>query len=286
MMRAWKIGWTLVFFLAGSSHVAFAGPIKGGVVPKQSVARIATYVGDYEGQWDSEITDNVYDDISRYTLESPVMRLALDDRDRLTVTFFMDSVTAAKNEPLDLLGFGCRSQVGKLLTLEFASAPAGRDAFRQQMDASFDFDWGNCPARVYAVASNDLLLSLTQNTADHEYVATLRLLRNASSDNKVYAVSDGTRREVKVRPKQGEGSLYHPVLEYCVMNEVGEVEQCFAQKSELKQYLVPFPFPGLSALWYTKKTPKLTIVKGKKLDYHEAVFSRSTVGLEAASPVR
>jgi hypothetical protein len=265
-----------VLSLFAAAPPALAGKVSGGVVPKQDVARIAQFLGDYEGQWDSEVTQNVYDDISRYTLESPVLRLALDGRNRLNVAFFMDTVAAANGEELDLLGFGCQSKAGRLLTLDFASAPAGRDEFRKQLDASFDFDWGRCPSRVHAVATNDLLLSLTQNTADHEYVATLRLLRNVASDNTVYAVSEGKRREVKIRPKQdGTGSLYHPELEYCVMNELGEIEACFAGKAELKRYLVPFPFPGMSALWYTKKTPTIEIVAGKKIEYHEAVFRRA-----------
>lgn len=269
-----KIRSQIVLLLLLGAIPAIAGTVNDGVVPKQYVARVAEFVGDYEGQWNSEVTDNVYDDISRYQLESPVMRLSLDDRHRLTVAFYMDTLAASKNEPLDLLGFGCESKVGPLLTLAFASAPAGRDEFRKQLDASFDFDWGRCPSRVLAVKSNDLLLSLSQNTADHEYVATLKLLRNASSDNKVYAVSDGKRREVKIRPKPG-GSLYHPEIEYCVMNELNEIEKCFAQKSELKTYLVPFPFPGMSAVWYTKRSPKIEIVEGKKLEYHEAVFRRA-----------
>jgi hypothetical protein len=202
------------------------------------------------------------------------MRLALDEHQRLTVEFFMDTVAASNIEPLDLLGFGCQSKVGPLQTLALASAPAGRDEFRKQLDASFDFDWGRCPSRVLALKSNKLLLALTQNLADREYVATLKILRNASSDNTVYAVANGQRREVKIRPKP-DAPLYHPEVEYCVLNEVHEIEKCFAQKSELKTYLVPFPFPGMSAVWYTKKTPKIEIVQGKKLDYHEAVFRRA-----------
>ncbi len=42
-------------------------------------------------------------------------------------------------------------------------------------------------------------------------------------------------------------------MEYCVLNELGEVDKCFDRESELKRYIVPFPFPGFSALWYTKQ---------------------------------
>ncbi len=48
----------------------------------------------------------------------------------------------------------------------------------------------------------------------------------------------------------------------------------FDQETELKRYIVPFPFPGLSALWYTKKTPNLKVIPGVKKTYHEAVFHR------------
>ena len=58
-------------------------------------------------------------------------------------------------------------------------------------------------------------------------------------------------------------------------NELGEIEKCFDRESELKQYIVPFPFPGLSAVWYTKNSPNLKVVPGVKKTYHEAVFRRS-----------
>jgi hypothetical protein len=241
--------------------------LKNGIVPQADVARVSPYLGDYEGHWSSEI--------SRYELELPVLRLALDSDHRLTIEFFMDAAAAARGEPLDLLGFGCNSKVGPLLQLAFTKA-TGADKQSTQLDASFDFDWGRCPARVYAVPSNDLLLTLTRDTGTREYVATLKLLKSISADDTLYAVADGQRREVKVRPKaDGGGSLYHPALEYCVQNDLGETEQCFEQKSELKRFLVPFPFPGLSGAWYTKKSPKFEIVKGRKVEYHEAEFRRA-----------
>jgi hypothetical protein len=55
---------------------------------------------------------------------------------------------------------------------------------------------------------------------------------------------------------------------------LGEIEQCFDRETELKRYIVPFPFPGLSALWYTKNSPNLKVIPGVKKTYHEAVFHR------------
>ena len=257
----------LLLLLFGSACAA-ADRVKDGVVPKRDVSRVTPFLGDYEGHWDTSV--------SRYDLEQPVMRLALDSRNQLTVQFYMDSVAASRGEPLDLLGFGCQSKVGPLLRLEFPGRPPAAGELRSEFEASFDFDWGRCPSRVYAVPSNDLKLSMAENPATHEYVATLKLLRSVSADDKVYAVSGKERREVIVRPKAGGGgSVYNPELEYCVKNELGEIEKCFAQKSELKTYLIPFPFPGMSAVWYTKKTPQLKVEKGVKFEYHEAVFRRA-----------
>ena len=258
------IGLLLLF----GSACAAADRVKDGVVPKRDVSRVTPFLGDYEGHWDTSV--------SRYDLEQPVMRLALDSRNQLTVQFYMDSVAASRGEPLDLLGFGCQSKVGPLLRLEFPGRPPAAGELRSEFEASFDFDWGRCPSRVYAVPSNDLKLSMAENPATHEYVATLKLLRRVSADDKVYAVSGKERREVIVRPKAGGGgSVYNPELEYCVKNELGEIDKCFAQKSELKTYLIPFPFPGMSAVWYTKKTPQLKVEKGVKFEYHEAVFRRA-----------
>jgi hypothetical protein len=194
------------------------------------------------------------------------MRLSMDDARRARVTFFMDAEAAKTGDPLDLLGLGCRSAVGAMLTFETSDGV---------MRASFDFDWGRCPSRVYAVRSNDLVLEISGDRENREYVARVTLLKSVRPDDKVYATTkEQGKREVKVRPKQGDSRLYNAELEYCVVNQLGETEACFARESEVKKYLVPFPFPGLTALWYTKKTPKLTVEHGTQRVYHEADFRR------------
>src|SRR5262245_43044486 len=107
--------------LAGMLFVLGALPgaaekIRDGALSKGDAEALKPFVGDYAGQWNAEVTDNVYDDISRYELKAPVMRLSLDDARRPQITFFMDADAASVGEPLDLLGFGCRSRVGPALT--------------------------------------------------------------------------------------------------------------------------------------------------------------------------
>ena len=246
---------------------ATAGTVRDGTLPKSDAESFAAFLGDYSGQWRSEVTDNVYDDISRYRLEEPVMRLSMNDDRRVRVTFFMDAEAAKSGEALDLLGFGCHSAVGDLLTFKTT---------RGGMTASFDFDWGQCPSRVYAVKSNDLALEIVGDREKREYVAHVTLLKSIKPDDKVYATTKTEgKREVKVRPKAGDSRLYNAELEYCVVDDLGETQACFARESEVKKYLVPFPFPGLTALWYTKKTPALTVEHGTKREYHEADFRRA-----------
>jgi len=259
----------------------FGITIDDGVVPKDKAALIAPYMGDYQGQWNPSVTDEVTDGISRYQLDNPVMRLSLDRSNRLRVQFFMDRASAQADDELDLLGFGCRSGVGDVLELDTPRPPKKVDADTAPypvLTAQFEFDWGNCPSRVYAVPSNHLELALLVDESTREYVVNLRLLKRMQPDNKIVMQEGGRQRVVKVRPKTdrrpGEGSVYNPPLEYCVLNEFGEVDKCFDRESELKRYIVPFPFPGFSALWWTKKTPDLKVVKGVKKTYHEAVFHR------------
>jgi len=254
---------------------AHAATIKNGVVPKNLVASVTPYLGDYEGQWNSSVTDDTSDGISRYKLENPVMRLSLDATNQLRVQFFMDRASAQANDELDLLGFGCRSKVGDLLELETKKPPkAIGDEPYQVLAARLDFDWGNCPNRVYAVPSNKLLLALSIDPAQKQYVVQLQLLKRVQSDGKIVVEDKGVQRVVKVRPKADNTSLYDPKMEYCVLNEFGEIDKCFDQESELKRYIVPFPFPGLSALWYTKQSQNLKVIPGVKKTYHEAVFHR------------
>jgi len=270
---------------------AAADTIQNGVVPKKYVATLAPYMGDYEGQWNSSVTEDLTTDgISRYVLENPVMRLSMDASDKLHLTFYMDRASAQANDELDLLGFGCRSRVGDLLELDMNKTPKGAapknppkasdgsaadPAPYQVFAARLDFDWGNCPSRVYAVPSNDLEVAFLIDDKTHEYVVNLRLLKRMQPDSKVIIDEHGVQRVVKIRRNpDNPGSLYAPNMQYCVMNEVGEVQQCFDRETELKHFIVPFPFPGLSAVWWTKTTPNLKVVPGVKKTYHEAVFHR------------
>jgi hypothetical protein len=279
---------------------ARADTIKNGILSKKQADALAPYMGDYEGQWNSSITEDLTTDgISRYVLENPVMRLAIDPQNKLHLTFYMDRASAQANDELDLLGYGCRSRVGNLLELDMNKSPKGSpqgspngakttassgdakapaDAGPQPYQvfaARLDFNWGNCPSRVYAVPSNDLELALLIDDKTHEYVVNLRLLKRMQPDNKIVVEDHGAQRVVKVRPNPSDpGSLYAPNMQYCVMNEVGEVQQCFDRETELKRFIVPFPFPGLSAVWWTKTTPNLKVVPGVKKTYHEAVFHR------------
>src|SRR5262249_39618462 len=172
--------------------------------------------------------------------------------------------------------------VGNLLELDMNKSPKGASPAKnapkdspngaatdvgpqpyQVFAARLDFDWGNCPSRVYAVPSNDLELAMLIDDKTHEYVANLRLLKRMQPDNKVVMDEHGVQRVVKVRPNpDNPGSLYAPNMQYCVMNDVGEVQQCFDRETELKRFIVPFPFPGLSAVWWTKTTPNLKVVPG------------------------
>jgi hypothetical protein len=260
-----------------------AATIKNGTVPKDQIATVRPYLGDYEGQWNSSVAEDVSDGISRYKLDNPVMRLSLDATNRLRVQFYMDRASAQANDELDLLGFGCHSNVGDLLELHATKPPKNTPAEPYEVFAArFDFDWGNCPARVYAVPSNDLEFALLVDPTDHQYVVQLRLLKRVQADGKIVVEEKGVQRTVKVRPKAGDpGSMYDPKMEYCVLNELGEVDKCFDRESELKQYIVPFPFPGLSAVWFTKTSPNLKVVPGVKKTYHEAVFHRP---MDAAAP--
>ena len=212
--------------LASAASSVDAGKVRDGVVPGREVERLRPFLGDYRGQWNSELTETAADDISRYELDNPVLRLTLDDDNRLRVQFFLDPAAAQANQELDLLGFGCRSSVGPLIELTTVKPKKNQPngAGHTAAEASFDFDWGRCPSRLHAVPTNDLRMRIGVDPVDGEYQIQLTLLRKVQGDYRAYAAEDGYRREVKVRPREGGGgSVYHPKLEYCVENEKGEI---------------------------------------------------------------
>lgn len=285
LLRCWKQQMSLqhksarvvVVLLACVALSVAAASIKNGTVPKHLVARMTPFLGDYQGEWSSSVTQDVSDGISRYKLDNPVLRLSLDTTNRLRIQFYIDPASARIEDELDLLGFGCRSKVGDLLEFAMTKPPKQPTVAPYQVFAArLDFDWGNCPSRVHAVPSNDLQLSLLVDPSSQQYVIRLQLLKRVQGDSKIVVEDEGVQRVVKVRPKATDpGSLYAPKMEYCVLNELGEIEQCFDRETELKRYIVPFPFPGISALWYTKNSANLKVIPGVKKTYHEAEFYRS-----------
>ena len=265
-----KLNSWLVAALMLHQASALARPPADGIVPERMRTVIGEFLGDYRGNWNTELTESEVDDISRYDLSDSVMRLSLDADHRLGVTFYLDPGAAAANQPLDLLGYGCNSKVGKLLDLDQRSAADGTAVTR----ATFGFDWGRCPNRVHSVAGTTLQVELAENAAEQTRAARLTLLRKVQGDYQVYAKVAGQRHPVEVRQKQdGSGSLYNPQLEYCTQDELGE-ERCVTRRSEVKVVGAPLPFPGASVLWWTRKTPSLKVEKGKTLLYHEAVYTR------------
>ena len=134
--------WTAVLALSLGAP-AHAAKVRGGVVPDRDLPRLTRFLGDYQGQWNSELTETAADDISRYDLDNPVMRLGLDADNRLRVRFFLDPDAAKADRELDLLGFGCRSHVGELKELKTFREQTGESPVA--VEASFDFDWGRLP---------------------------------------------------------------------------------------------------------------------------------------------
>jgi len=260
----------LVAAMVLQSTQASAVATPDGAVPGAMREGLGPFLGDYRGNWNTEMTESEVDDISRYDLSDSVLRLSMDAEHRLRVEFFIDPGAAQQNLPLDLLGYGCQTRIGPLRDMDRQKAEDGTVVIR----ASFDFDWGRCPSRVHSVAGTRLNLELAASQAEAQLAARLTLLRKVQGDYQVYAKINGERQPVRVRPKEnGDGSLYHPELEYCVEDELGE-ESCYSQRSEVKVIGAPAPFPGATVLWWTKKTPSLTVEKGKKLLYHEALYTR------------
>ena len=265
----------VVLLAAASAQTVLAKKVAGGVVPQAQLALVRQFLGDYEGQWDTELTEDPYDDISRYELKNPVLRLRLDDGKRLKVVFFLDRATAAAGEELDLLGFGCKSGVGDLVefTVPKRSKTAAEEAYAV-FDAKFDFVWGGCPSRVHAVASNKFELTVGVNPVEEETLIRALLLRRVRADNKLIAKHGGQQYEVKARPATPDPeSTRPPPLEFCSENALGE-EQCVQQSSQTKTVVLPLPLGSISAVWYTQTTPNIKVVKGMSLIYHKGAFRR------------
>ncbi len=242
-----------------------------GAAPENMRATLRSFVGDYRGNWNTELTESDVDDISRYDLSDSVMRLSLQPDNSIVIRFFLNPAAAVDDKPLDLLGYGCRSGVGALRDLSQGQAADGT----RVVHAVFDFDWGRCPSRVHAVPGTKLHVELIEDAEQDIYAARLTLLRRVQGDYQTYAKIDGQRRPVEVRrSKDRRGTLYHPELEYCLEDDLGETE-CFRESDRTTVGAAPGPIqPGVTVFWWKRKTPSLRVEKGRRLLYHEALYTR------------
>ena len=262
------IYYMLLAALAAAATSAYAARTPDGVVPNKQLGIVEPVLGDYTGNWNTELTPSDQDDISRYDLTGSIMRVAIGDDRRLGLRFYANAAAADRDDVLDLLGFGCNSAVGRLEELNRRD-----EGGTQVVQGIFDFDWGRCPSRVHAVASNKLIVEFAQDGVDGDRVARLMLLRKVRGDYKVYAKIDGRRQEVKVRTRDDGDIPGRTELEICV-NEHGELK-CFPQQEKTRLFGLPVPFPGATVVWWTRKTPRLDVEKDKALLYHEGVYVRT-----------
>ena len=184
---------------------AVAASIQNGVVPKNRLASVTPYLGDYEGQWNSSVTGDVSDGDQPLRARKSGDAFIARCRQPIARAVLHGPASAQLNDELDLLGFGCRSRVGDLLELDVPKPPKETTADPYPvLTARLDFDWGNCPSRVHAVPSNDLELALLMDPARQEYVVELRLLKRVQGDDKIVIEDEGVQRVVKVRRKESD----------------------------------------------------------------------------------
>jgi len=257
-----------------------ASTAKDGVVPKRYRDQLIALVGDYHGSWTGDDPDAGQYGISHDELGNIIARLDLDDRNRLKLQFFEiahddQSGPAAAGAPLDLLGRGCHSRVGRLLEIDVDRMKIEGSESVTRLSAIFALDTGRCRSRLDTTGNPSLRLELIDDPAGNNDALLLSVLRTISMKNQLYAETAEGWVKVAAKVKAG-GTLYNPKLEYCYEDFDGK-EFCFERTKEKKDLLLPVPLPGHAGVfygWHTVREPKIKRERETTREYHQGEFRR------------
>jgi hypothetical protein len=250
-------------------------------------------VGLYRGSFDSALTEDPADDLNfnpcerdhrgcqthHAPLADVLLEVARTPDAGLEVRFYRSPAEREQGRPLDLLGDGCGTRLGRIEDLTRHDDDAGR---RWTATAPLTANNRLCLGRLRPTSNHHLQLSwydAVEGSADEAGRGALEVLidRRVTDANYLYVEEDGVRRRVRIdldnTQSQGPNARYR----VCMEDALGEYTRCVMTDRDLKQVLLPVPLPGGAAVsytWWHQLSPRLRSTRGLyRLEQHRGIFA-------------
>jgi hypothetical protein len=247
--------WLMIGLLA-----ALTGCTTAADRPAQRADSDAAFLGVYRGSFATAQTEDPTDDLNYRPCDpaserclggdEPLVDVLLtvrrDAAGSVRLAFYRTRADLERGDALDLLGRGCGTTLGALVT-------SGRDA-----------GTGARAGRVPLAARNRLCLNRLRPTATHELrvefgtdaatgVAFVDLLldRDVRSANYLFVEEEGKRRRVRIDLDNTLDTATDTRYRVCIEDDLGDFSRCVMTDRELRRFVLPVPLPDGAALSYT-----------------------------------
>ena len=227
-----------------------------------SAARLEAYLGLYVGAFASALTADPFDDLNYNPCDDRIrdcslhtdphidilLQLSADERGRLSATFYRNESNMRRRAPLDLLGRGCGTRIGRLQKLDL---PKGSD--NPQWIARFDLDVESrsCLGKLRPTSSHFMLVKGFSDSAAGSPRIEVAIDKGVVDKNYLYVKEDGKERRVRIDLKNTQGKGRRAQYRVCIENDEAEFDRCVVTDKTLKNFAVPLPVPGGVAVNYT-----------------------------------
>jgi hypothetical protein len=228
----------------------------------QARANIEPFLGLYEGSFASALSEDPDDDLN-FNPCNPASRdcsihqdphidillsLSLDSKKKLVAGFYRSETQVRSGRQLDLLGRGCRSQVGRLEKLS-----QGKRGEAILWSARFDLHVESraCLGKLRPTSEHFLLVHGVEDPESGEQHVLVTIDKAVSSQNYLYVKEDGKERRVKMDLDNTQGQGRRAQYRVCIEDDFGEFGRCVVTDKKLKSFALPMPVPGGAAVNYT-----------------------------------
>lgn len=220
------------------------------------------YLGLYEGSFVSALTADPDDDLN-FSPCNPASRdcsihqdphidillsLSLNEKKKLKAGFYRSDTQVRSGRELDLLGRGCRSEIGALEKLT-----QGKKGEPVQWEARFDLRVENraCLGKLRPTSDHFILVRGVLDEETGVRHVEVAIDKSVASENYLYVKEDGKERRVRMDLDNTQGGGRRAKYRVCIEDDLGEFGRCVVTDKELKSFGFPMPVPGGAAVNYT-----------------------------------
>lgn len=233
-----------------------------GVVRDAHGADLEPFLGLYEGSFESALTADPDDDLN-FNPCNPgsrdcalhtdphidiLLELSLDEKKKLRTRFYRSETNIRSGRQLDLLGRGCRSEVGRLEKFQ-----GGKKGEPLRWTARYDLTVENraCLGKLRPTSKHFILVRGLVDEESGAVSVEIAIDKSVASENYLYVTEDGVQRRVRMDLDNTQGEGRRARYRICIEDDMGEFGRCVVTDKELKQFGFPLPVPGGAAVSYT-----------------------------------